>query len=154
VSERDETARRRLWQLRHDAAYAVMATAPGKKARSTDVCVPVSELADAIVRARAAVEELGIAAGIGGHVGDGNFHVAFMVDPGDEEEVARARQLDELLVTDALARGGTCSGEHGIGLGKRAYLAQEHPDLVPLYRGLKELFDPHGILNPGKVVPA
>lgn len=153
TSVRDEPERRRLWALRHDTAYAVMATAPGKKPRSTDVCVPVSELAEAIARARAAVDALGIDAGISGHVGDGNFHVAFMVDPGDEQDVARARTLDELLVADALARGGTCTGEHGVGLGKRAYLAREHPDLLPLYRGLKRLFDPHGVLNPGKVLP-
>jgi D-lactate dehydrogenase (cytochrome) len=131
----------------------VMATAPGKKPRSTDVCVPVSELPAAIMAAREAVDALGLDAGIGGHVADGNFHVAFMVDPGDEHEVERGRKLDELLVDDALARGGTCSGEHGIGVGKRAHLAREHPDLIPLYRKLKGVFDPHGILNPGKVLP-
>ena len=103
--------------------------------------------------AREAVDALGLDAGIGGHVADGNFHVAFMLDPGDEGEVDRARKLDGLLVDDALARGGTCSGEHGIGIGKRAYLAREHPDLIPLYRKLKGVFDPHGILNPGKVLP-
>lgn len=151
--ERDAAARRRLWRLRHDAAYAVMATAPGKKARSTDICVPVSELPGAIAGARAAVDALGLEAGISAHVADGNFHVAFMVDPGDAAELERVRRLDEVLVEDALTRGGTCSGEHGIGIGKRAHLAREHPDLVPLYRGLKDLFDPQGILNPGKVVP-
>jgi len=151
--ERDAAARRRLWRLRHDAAYAVMATAPGKKARSTDICVPVSELPGAIAGARAAVDALGLEAGISAHAADGNFHVAFMVDPGDAAELERVRRLDEVLVEDALTRGGTCSGEHGIGIGKRAHLAREHPDLVPLYRGLKDLFDPQGILNPGKVVP-
>ncbi len=153
VLERDDATRRALWRTRHDAAYAVMATAPGKKPRSTDICVPVSELPAAITAAREAVDALGLDAGIGGHVADGNFHVAFMLDPGDEGEVDRARKLDGLLVDDALARGGTCSGEHGIGIGKRAYLAREHPDLIPLYRKLKGVFDPHGILNPGKVLP-
>ena len=151
--ERDEESRRRIWRLRHDAAYAVMATAPGKKARSTDVCVPISELPAAIANARAAVDTLGVEAGIGGHVGDGNFHVAFMVDPHDAAELERARRLDDAVVEDALARGGTCSGEHGIGIGKRAHLAREHGDLLPLYLALKQLFDPHGILNPGKVLP-
>ncbi|HEY1370534.1 MAG TPA: FAD-linked oxidase C-terminal domain-containing protein [Gaiellaceae bacterium] len=152
VVERGESERRTLWRTRHDAAHAVMATAPGKKPRSTDVCVPVSELPAAVAEARRAVDALGIDAGVSGHVADGNFHVAFMVDPGDPEELERARRLDEALVDDALARGGTCSGEHGIGIGKRAYLAREHPDLVPLYAGLKQVFDPHRILNPGKVI--
>jgi D-lactate dehydrogenase (cytochrome) len=151
--ERDEAARRRLWRVRHDAAFAVMATAPGKKPRSTDVCVPLSELPAAIARAREAIAVLGLEAGIAGHVGDGNFHVVFMVDADDEAELERLHRLDEMLVTDALARGGTCSGEHGIGLGKRGHLAREHGDLVPLYRGLKQLLDPLGILNPGKVLP-
>jgi len=151
--ERTEAARRRLWAVRHDAAFAVMATAPGKQPRSTDVCVPISELPAAIAHARAAIDELGLAAGIAGHVGDGNFPVVFMVDANDDAELERLRRLDEIVVSDALARGGTCTGEHGIGLGKRAHLAREHGDLVPLYRGLKQLFDPLGILNPGKVLP-
>jgi D-lactate dehydrogenase (cytochrome) len=151
--ERDEAERRALWRTRHDTAYAVMATAPGKRPRSTDVCVPVSELAGAIAAARAAVDELGIDAGINGHVGDGSFHVAFMVDPGDGADLERARSLDESLVADALARGGTCTSEHGVGIGKRTHLAREHPDLVQLYRALKDVFDPNGILNPGKVLP-
>ncbi|MGI0129269.1 MAG: FAD-linked oxidase C-terminal domain-containing protein, partial [Thermoplasmata archaeon] len=91
--------------------------------------------------------------GIVGHAGDGNFHVAFLLDPSDEASVARAEALNTAVVEDALARGGTCTGEHGIGYGKLAYLADEHGDLVPLYRGIKQLFDPRGILNPGKVVP-
>jgi D-lactate dehydrogenase (cytochrome) len=150
--ERGEQERRRLWRARHDAAHAVMATAPGKKPRATDVCVPISQLPQAIEHARRTVDALGLAAGIGGHVADGNFHVAYMLDPDDPDDLERARRLDEAVVSDALARGGTCTGEHGIGIGKRAYLAREHPDLLPLYSGLKSLFDPNGILNPGKVV--
>ena len=130
-----------------------MATAPGKKARSTDICVPVSELPGAIAGARAAVDALGLEAGISAHVADGNFQCVHG-RPGRRGGARARRRLDEVLVEDALARGGTCSGEHGIGIGKRAHLAREHPDLVPLYRGLKDLFDPQGILNPGKVVPS
>jgi D-lactate dehydrogenase (cytochrome) len=94
-----------------------------------------------------------MAGGIVGHVGDGNYHIAFMLDPGDADELARATRLNERIVEDALVRGGTCTGEHGIGLGKRPFLAAEHGDLLPLMRGLKQLLDPRGILNPGKVLP-
>jgi D-lactate dehydrogenase (cytochrome) len=87
------------------------------------------------------------------HAGDGNFHVAFLLDPDDAGSVARAARLNDALVEDALARGGTCTGEHGIGVGKLAYLEREHGDLVPIMRGIKELLDPNGILNPGKTVP-
>jgi D-lactate dehydrogenase (cytochrome) len=151
--ERDPTERARLWEARHDAAHAVMASAPGKKAKSTDVCVPVSELPDAVRVAREALDQLGIEAAVTGHIGDGNYHVALMVDVNDPEELGRAKELDAILIGDALARGGTCSGEHGIGIGKRPYLAQEHGDLVPLMWDVKNLLDPNGILNPGKVLP-
>ena len=151
--ERDPTMRARLWEARHEAAYAVIATGPGKRPKATDVCVPVSELPAAIREARAAVARLGLQASISGHVGDGNYHVALMVDPDDPDERRRVDELDEALVGDALARGGTCTGEHGIGLGKQTFLVREHGDLLPLFRGLKTLFDPNGILNPGKVLP-
>lgn len=152
VVERGDAERRRLWRIRHDAAFAVMATAPGKRSRATDVCVPISRLPEAISHARAAADRLGLVAGIGGHVADGNFHVVHMLDAGDPEDVRRARLLDEAVVDHALACGGTCTGEHGIGLGKREHLAREHPDLLPFYAGLKEALDPRGILNPGKIV--
>ena len=115
--------------------------------------MPVSELPDAIRVAREALERLGIDAAVNGHIGDGNYHVALMVDPDDPDELARAKELDAILIGDALARGGTCTGEHGIGIGKRPYLAEEHGDLLPLMRGVKALLDPNGILNPGKVLP-
>ncbi len=152
VAERDPTARARLWQARHDVAYAVQHSSPGSKHKYTDVCVPVSELAAAVAVARAAVEELGLRASIVGHAGDGNFHVGISVDPEDAAEVAAAEELGHRLVDDALARGGTCSGEHGIGLGKIGALEQEHGDLLPLYRAIKTVFDPNGIMNPGKMV--
>ena len=120
---------------------------------TTDVAVPVSELAAAIEHARGTLDESGLLGGIVGHVGDGNFHVAFLLDPDDDASIAQAEGLNATLVDDALARGGTCTGEHGIGFGKLRYLDLEHGDLVPLYRGIKQLLDPNGILNPGKVVP-
>jgi D-lactate dehydrogenase (cytochrome) len=154
VAERDQTARARLWAARHSSAYASAAAAPGKRSRSTDICVPLSELAAAVSFAREEVERRGLIAGIVGHAGDGNVHLSLHVDPDDPDEVRSSDELIELLVTDALARGGTCTGEHGIGLGKVHALEREHGDLVPLMQGIKELFDPHGIMNPGKVLPA
>jgi D-lactate dehydrogenase (cytochrome) len=153
VAERDPTARARLWAARHSAAHAAGAAAPGRRQCATDVCVPLSELAATVSLAREEVDRRGLVAGILGHAGDGNVHVALQVDPADPAELAAADELVEVLVDDALARGGTCTGEHGIGLGKRQALEREHPDLLPLMRGIKELFDPRGIMNPGKVLP-
>jgi D-lactate dehydrogenase (cytochrome) len=152
-SERDPTARAQMWNARHNALMASLALNPGAKAMATDVAVPVSELAAAMEHARLALDESGLNGGIVGHVGDGNFHVAFLLDPDDAASIAKAESLNGRLVDDALARGGTCTGEHGIGFGKLAYLEREHGDLVPLYRELKQVFDPKGLLNPGKVVP-
>jgi D-lactate dehydrogenase (cytochrome) len=152
-SEADPTARAKMWGMRHNALMASLALAPGSKAMTTDVAVPVSELPAAIAAARRALEETDLRGGIVGHVGDGNFHVAFLLDPDDPDSIARAKELNDRVVEDALARGGTCTGEHGIGFGKLEYLRQEHGDLLELYRGVKSLFDPNGIMNPGKVVP-
>lgn len=152
VAERDPTARTRLWAARHAAAYAVAAAAPGKRHRSTDVCVPLSQLAGAVSFARGELERRGLVGGVVGHAGDGNVHIGLMVDPDDPVELAASDELVELLVEDALARGGTCTGEHGVGLGKIHALEREHGDLVPLMRELKRVFDPHGIMNPGKVL--
>jgi D-lactate dehydrogenase (cytochrome) len=152
VHERDPTARAALWAARHSSAYASAAAAPGRASRSTDICVPLSELAAAVGFARAEVERRGLIAGIVGHAGDGNVHLSLHVDPDDVDEVRSSDELIELLVTDALARGGTCTGEHGIGLGKVHALEREHPDLVGLMRAIKAVFDPHGIMNPGKVL--
>ena len=151
--DRDPTGRARLWRARHEAAFALMASAPGKKLRSTDACVPLSRLPAAVVHARELVDRAGIPACIAGHVGDGNFHVAFMVDPADADELALADELNRRIVEDALEHEGTCTGEHGIGLGKIGFLEREHPDLIPFMRGLKRLADPNGILNPGTVLP-
>jgi D-lactate dehydrogenase (cytochrome) len=153
VSERSAEGRARLWQARHGYGYARRAARPGLGVRSTDVCVPVSQLAGAMAAARRQAERLGLDAAIAAHVGDGNFHVNVALDPEDAAARAAFEELCELLVDDALARGGTCTGEHGIGLGKLAALAREHGDLLPYMRGIKALFDPHGIMNPGKVLP-
>ena len=151
--ERDPTARTRLWEARHHVLFALVAASPGRRHMSTDVCVPVSRLPDAIRQARRSIDERGLEAAIVAHAGDGNYHVLFMLDPAEPSELERARSLNAELVEWALAHGGTCTGEHGIGLGKIDYLEREHGDLVPLMRGVKQLLDPHGILNPGKVLP-
>jgi D-lactate dehydrogenase (cytochrome) len=149
----DPTERTRMWGMRHNALMASLALAPGSRAMTTDVAVPVSELPAAIAAARRSLEETDLRGGIVGHVGDGNFHVAFLLDPSDATSIARAKELNRRVVEDALGRGGTCTGEHGVGLGKLEALAAEHGDLLELYRGIKQLFDPNGIMNPGKVVP-
>ncbi len=150
--EREPDARSRLWAARHNAAYSWGQLFPGRKHCSTDVCVPLSELPAAVAVAHAEIARLGLKAGILGHVGDGNFHVGAMLDPDDPADLASFEELSSVLVADALARGGTSTGEHGVGLGKLEALQLEHPDLVPLMRGIKALFDPHGIMNPGKVL--
>jgi D-lactate dehydrogenase (cytochrome) len=151
-SDADPTGRARLWEARHHVLFALLAAAPGKVHKSTDVCVPVPALAESIRHARAAIETRGLDASIVAHAGDGNYHVLFMLDPADPRERAQADELNAELVDWALAHGGTCTGEHGIGMGKLDYLELEHGDLLPLMRGIKALLDPAGILNPGKVV--
>jgi D-lactate dehydrogenase (cytochrome) len=151
-SERDPTARARLWEARHHTLFALVHGSPGKLHKSTDVCVPVSQLPAAVREARARADELGLEASIIAHAGDGNYHVLFMLDPDDRGEREAADRLNDALVEHALALGGTCTGEHGIGSGKIGYLEREHGDLVPLMREIKRAFDPNAILNPGKVL--
>jgi D-lactate dehydrogenase (cytochrome) len=152
--EADATAegRTRLWDARHNAVFAVAAGAPGKRWFATDVCVPLSVLPDAVEHGRACADRRGIPAAIVAHAADGNFHLALMVDPEDPAEVSAAQDLSAELVEWALARGGTSTGEHGIGGGKIGYLEQEHGDLLPYLRAVKDAFDPNGILNPGKIL--
>jgi D-lactate dehydrogenase (cytochrome) len=152
VHERDHDARTRLWRARHDSAYSWSQLWPGLRHCSTDTCVPPSQLPAAVAHARRELDRLSLRGGILGHVGDGNFHVGVSLDPDDADEVRRFHELADSLVDDALARGGTCTGEHGVGLGKIDALEREHPDLLDLYRGVKAVFDPHGIMNPGKVI--
>ncbi len=140
-----------LWDARHKAYYADLALRPGCTAISTDVCVPISHLCDCIEATRAAIDESGITGPIVGHVGDGNFHVVMVFDPAAPDEVARAKALSERIVELALAHGGTCTGEHGIGIGKKGYLIEEHGDAVDVMRAIKRAIDPAGLMNPGKV---
>jgi D-lactate dehydrogenase (cytochrome) len=145
--------RNRLWQARHDAFYAALALRPGAKGFATDVCVPVSRLTECITAARRDIAESNLLAPLVGHVGDGNFHLVLIVDPEDSDEIARAKQVSRRMVEQALALGGTCSGEHGVGHGKIAYLEAEHGAAVQVMRAIKQALDPDNIMNPGKIVP-
>ncbi len=147
--QEDRTA---LWQARHDAYYAVKALAPGKRGIATDVCVPISRLSECILETRRDIDASGLIAPIVGHVGDGNFHVTFMVDPDDKAEMGRAEAINERMVQRALAMGGTCTGEHGIGVGKMDFLIAEHGEAVSVMRTLKAALDPDNIMNPGKIL--
>ncbi len=150
----DEHERRRLWHARHRAYDAARALVPGKAGMTTDVCVPISALADCVEAAQADIAEHGLTAPIVGHVGDGNFHTCVLVDPGDPDDVARAEEFHARLVERALAHGGTCTGEHGVGYGKSRFLVAEHgPAAVEMMRAIKRALDPHGIFNPGKILP-
>ena len=144
--------RNKLWQARHDAAYACLALRPGAKMWATDVCVPISRLADCILETKQDLAQSFLVAPLVGHVGDGNFHLVFVIDPGKAEEVAEAERLNERLVMRALAMEGTCTGEHGVGLGKIDLLIAEHGEAVEVMRSIKTALDPQNIMNPGKVV--
>jgi D-lactate dehydrogenase (cytochrome) len=152
ATETSQEARNRLWAARHRAGEAILATAPGKIKKSTDVTVPVSEMPGAVRRAREQLEQEGVTAALLGHVADGNYHIVFMVDPEEPEDLARAKRIEAEQIRHALSVGGTCSGEHGIGIGKIGYLEQQYGPAVEVMRGIKNLLDPKGILNPGKVV--
>src|SRR5918997_3300925 len=149
--EADEAARERLWEARHEAGLAITRLNPDKKPMTTDVCVPISDLPDALAHARETIAEHGFDGAILGHVGDGNYHAVFSVDVEDEGEMGRAERVSGEIVRFALRRGGTCTGEHGVGSGKIAYLEEEHGDTLPFMRGIKRLADPNGIMNPGKI---
>lgn len=149
--EEDEAGMELLWEARHEAALAIVAAAPSKLAMSTDVCVPVSELPDALKNARRTIAARGIEGAILGHVGDGNYHAVFMLDPNDEEDLKRAKEVNAEIVGYALKRGGTCTGEHGVGFGKMEHLEAEHGDSIPFMRKLKKMADPNNVLNPGKL---
>lgn len=148
----DPAERKRIWQARHDAAYAAKALRPGCHVWATDVCVPISRLADCIVETQKDLESTHLPAPIVGHVGDGNFHLSFVLDPTKPEEIAEANRINDRLVARALAMEGTCTGEHGVGYGKIDYLDDEHGDAVSVMRTLKKALDPDNIMNPGKIV--
>src|SRR5436309_7543813 len=145
-------ARSKLWQARHDAYYAALALRPGSKGWPTDVCVPISRLAECIAETKRDLAQSAIPSALAGHVGDGNFHLIFMIDPQSSEEIAEASRLNDRMVARDLAMEGTCTGEHGIGYGKIDFLLAEHGDAVSVMQSIKQALDPDNILNPGKIV--
>ena len=145
--------RTRLWKARHAAYYATLALKPGMTAIATDACVPISRLAECILETKADIEKSGLTVTIVGHVGDGNFHLVVLYEPGDAGQRERADALARAVSMRAIAMGGTCTGEHGIGWHKLDLLAQEHGEAVGLMRSIKQALDPQGIMNPGKTVP-
>jgi D-lactate dehydrogenase (cytochrome) len=141
-----------LWKARHQALWAARNMVPGAVAWITDICVPISQLSDAIGRAKSAIAAAGLFAPILGHVGDGNFHVFFILRPDDPASWDKARVINDAMIDHALAVGGTCTGEHGIGLGKRQAMQREHgAESVATMRRIKDALDPSGRLNPGKI---
>jgi len=145
--------RTRLWEARHNAALANFALRPGSSMIATDVCVPISRLAECVTETQRDIAESNLVAPIVGHVGDGNFHLTLLVDMSDAAEMARVRPFNERLIERALAMDGTCTGEHGVGQGKIKYLLAEHgPVALEAMRAIKRAFDPLGIMNPGKIV--
>jgi D-lactate dehydrogenase (cytochrome) len=146
-----EEDRRRLWKARHEAYWAVKTAWPGRDVFATDVCVPVSRLAECVVETHKDIEELGLTAPIVGHVGDGNFHTSPAFDRNNPKEMAAIETFLERLTKRAIAMEGTCTGEHGVGQGKRKYLQAELGDGLTVMRSIKAALDPHDIFNPGKI---
>jgi D-lactate dehydrogenase (cytochrome) len=146
--------RTRLWDARHHAAFSNFALRPGSQMIATDVCVPISRLADCVTQTQADIAESRLVAPIVGHVGDGNFHLTLLIDMNDPDEVKRAKALNQRLVERALSMDGTCTGEHGVGQGKMKYLEAEYgPPALAAMAAIKRALDPQDIMNPGKIVP-
>ena len=143
--------RNALWTARHDVTYANKALRPGCEIWATDVCVPISKLADCILETKKDLQQSFLTAPLVGHVGDGNFHLGFLIDRNDPKELEEAERLNDRLVMRALAMDGTCTGEHGIGLGKMKFLTAEHGEAVGVMRQIKTALDPQNIMNPGKI---
>ena len=144
--------RNKLWQARHDAYYAVLALRPGCKGWATDVCVPISALTQCLLETRKDIDASGLLAPIVSHAGDGNFHLVFLVDTDSADEMARASAVNDRMVARALAAGGTCTGEHGVGYGKIEFLKAEHGEAMSVMRQIKTALDPDNIMNPGKIL--
>jgi D-lactate dehydrogenase (cytochrome) len=145
--------RTKLWQARHDAYFAMMSLRPGAKALATDICVPISKLADAVLETEKDLRDMNLLGPIVGHVGDGNFHVSLVIDMDDPDELARVKVFLERLTERAHRMEGTCTGEHGVGQGKMKYLEAEHGTAaMEMMRSLKRALDPDNIMNPGKIV--
>ncbi len=147
----DTENRNKLWQARHDAYWASLALRPGCKGLPTDICVPISRLSESLLATRAAVEASGLTATMVGHVGDGNYHLLILLDENSPEEWHAAEKLNAQMVEKAIAMGGTCTGEHGVGTGKKKYLPLEMPSALPTMASIKRALDPNNILNPGKI---
>ena len=147
----DENERKRLWQARYDSYYAALNRRPGSVGYVTDACVPITRLAECINKTKVLLEKSSLTATMLGHVGDGNFHVVFALEPDNNDELAEAQQLSHQIVDIALKMDGTCTGEHGVGVGKRKALEKEHGEAVDLMRAIKHALDPLNLMNPGKV---
>jgi D-lactate dehydrogenase (cytochrome) len=143
--------RNKLWEARHNAYYAGLSLRPGAKGWPTDVCVPISRLAECIIETKKDLAEIGLMAPLAGHVGDGNFHLIYLVDTDNPDEMRLAKEHSDRMVLRAIAMGGTCTGEHGVGYGKIDFLAAELPEAIPLMRSVKKALDPDNIMNPGKL---
>ncbi|MGQ0568508.1 MAG: FAD-binding oxidoreductase [Armatimonadota bacterium] len=148
----DPDQRARLWKARHDAYFATLALRPGSVAVTTDVCVPISRLAECIVETKKDYAASSLTVALVGHVGDGNFHLIYLVDPDNPAEMAEAKRLNERMVMRAIAMSGTCTGEHGVGYGKMGFLEAEHGEGLSVMRMIKHALDPHNLMNPGKMV--
>jgi D-lactate dehydrogenase (cytochrome) len=146
-----QEALNRLWHVRHNVHYAIQGMRPGARVWSTDVCVPISRLTELVRTTRADVAAASFFVATVGHVGDGNFHLGLVIDPANPDELAEA--LNDRLVRRAIAMDGTATGEHGVGSGKRKFMALEHGEGVAVMRAIKQALDPLGILNPGKILP-
>jgi D-lactate dehydrogenase (cytochrome) len=144
--------REQLWKARHDALYAALALRPGSRGWTTDVCVPISRLAECVVETKRDNEGAPFPICLVGHAGDGNFHLVYVLDPSSAAELDTARTLNDRLVERALAMGGTCSGEHGIGYGKMKFLESEHGHGLDVMRKIKQAMDPDNRMNPGKII--
>ena len=144
--------REKLWHARHNAFYAALALRPGSTPWTTDVCVPISRLAECILETRRDLDGTTLLAPLMGHAGDGNFHLVFVLDPNAPRELGEARAINARLVRRALAMGGTCTGEHGVGIGKMEYLPDEHGDALDVMRAIKRALDPENRMNPGKMI--
>src|SRR5699024_7544679 len=148
----DHRERLKLWEARHQLAYAYIHGYPGKEMMVTDVCVPISELGNAILFAREELDKTELAGGSVGHAGDGNFHVSLMINMQDPDDVSLADTCNEALVMYAVNKGGTCTGEHGVGVGKQTYQQQEHGEGDRLMQQLTRTMDPHNLLPPGRLI--
>ena len=145
--------RNRLWAARHNSYWATLKLRPGATGVVTDICVPMSELPGAVAAAAADMEAAGLLGDIVGHVGDGNFHTLMLVEPGNAEEIATAKRIARRMADRAIAVGGTISGEHGIGVGKRDLMLDQHGEACAVMSAIKRALDPNNIMNPGKLLP-